>query len=148
MPLNFASLMEDDLGDALTNRQRHTLVLVEVVDFHSPTVDIARIAPASVEAGGNAVAAPAGAGLHLGGAGGINADKLASVGQNALTRAQYDNLLLSRDAGKELAAICFTPFIVADGLEGAFEIALYVGGVERIVIIAAAITFGNVKPFA
>src|SRR3982751_895688 len=63
--INFAGIMENDLGDAFTDRNHHAFLTIQVIHLHGPAIYVARITPASIKTGGYAIPAPAAATLHL-----------------------------------------------------------------------------------
>ena len=85
--LNCASVMENQLPDALTDWQDDTFVTIEIVDFERNAIDVARIDPPSVKAHRHPVTPPARSTLDVSCATpGANANKLMRMCQDALAR--------------------------------------------------------------
>ena len=143
-----AGVVENDLGQLFADGQDDAVVLVEVADLHRPAVDIARIAPAGVDADGDAVAPPGAAGQHLRGARRLDADKFMGVGQDSLLGLQDYDLLVGRNVFEKPALGSLGPLPMLDGFERPLEIPLDLFFRKRIVKIGRQVVFGLVIPLA
>ena len=92
------------------------MALVEVVDLHRPTVDIARIAPTGVKTDCHAITSPGAPGLHTGRAGWLDADEFVGVRQDALVWLEDDDRVVGGDIGERLRVVLFAPLGMGDGL--------------------------------
>src|SRR3990167_3222218 len=125
------SFVKNHLGNSLTYRQDYTFVLVEIIDFHCPTVNVAGVTPASIHTCRYPVSAPRATGLESASTRGFYTYKFVRMAKNSFTGAQHNDLVVGGYAFEQLTAVSLSPFPVYLCTVGPIKVAFHVFFIER-----------------